>query len=80
MKIEYDSEADCAFLWVVDDVDQRNEQPKGAIKTEIWPVELKDQLGVLFGQDDKIIGFEILFASNLLPQEMLVDTYSENIE
>ena len=77
MNFEYDSETDCAFIWLADDLDQRNQHPDGAIKAEIWPRELKDKFGVLFGQDDKIIGFEVLFASNLLQPELLIDTYSK---
>ena len=77
MNIEYDSETDCAFIWLAEDLDQRNQHPDGAIKTEIWPKELKDKLGVLFGQDDKILGFELLLASNFLQQDILIDTYSK---
>jgi uncharacterized protein YuzE len=78
MEIEYDSESDGAFLWIVDDIDERNTHKEKAIKGEIWPKETKEEIGFLFGQDNKLIGIELLFASKYLPSNLLTDTYSKD--
>ena len=66
MKVEYDDEADAAFLWLTD-----QEPIQGIIANEIWPRELNEHVGMLFNEDGKIVGIEVLFASRYLQAEIL---------
>lgn len=69
MKIEYDNESDGMFIWF-----QKNiENEKNKIINEIWPKELKEHIGLLFDEDDKIIGIEILFASKYFKIDNLIN-------
>lgn len=67
MKIEYDEESDAAYIWLLDDI----EQSKSSYEGEIWPEELKDNIGLIFSSDNKLMGLEILFASKYLTEELL---------
>jgi uncharacterized protein YuzE len=78
MKLEYDTDSDGAFLWLVSDLESRARHPDGAIKNERWPKDLDGNIGFMIGQDDRIIGVEVLFASSYLPKELLVDTYEQS--
>jgi len=63
--VEYDEEADAAFLWL-----SARESEK-LFATEVWPTELRDQIGLLFDANNKLVGLEILFASNWLPEQLI---------
>ena len=65
MIVEYDEEADAAFLWL----SPRESEKQFA--TEVWPTELRDQVGLLFDANNKLVGLEILFASTWLPQQVI---------
>jgi uncharacterized protein YuzE len=65
MIVEYDEEADAAFLWF-----SSGESGK-QFTTEVWPTELRDQVGLLFDTSNKLVGLEILFASNWLPEQLI---------
>lgn len=60
MKYEYDNESDAMFIWF----EMGNTSEEKKIFNEIWPKELKDHIGVLFDEEGKIMGIEVLFASN----------------
>ena len=68
MNIEYDKEIDAAFIWFFPEIDKNS---KNIIKNEIWPYELKEHIGLLFGENNKLIGLEILFATEYLPEKLL---------
>jgi uncharacterized protein YuzE len=65
MIVEYDDEADAAFLWLSPGVDEKQ------YTTEVWPNELRDQIGLLFDASNKLVALEILFASNWLPARLI---------
>lgn len=65
MKIEYDEEVDGLYIWLVNDI----ERDKDKYSSEIWPTELKDEIGLLFDAEGKLMGFEIQPASKYLPKE-----------
>jgi len=67
MRVEYDSEADGAYIWLVDDIDTRREE----CVSEIWPQEFSGHIGLLLDKEGKIMGFEILPASKYLSPEIL---------
>ena len=67
MYIEYDEEANGAFLWLVDDIDKEKE----GYYSEIWPKDLNDEIGLLFTSDNKLLGIEILSASKYLSKKLL---------
>jgi len=63
--IEYDKHSDAAFVWL---------SPRPAarvIEGELWPEELKGHVGLLFDSQERLIGLEVLFASEHLPGELL---------
>jgi uncharacterized protein YuzE len=61
MKIEYDPEADSAYIWLND-----LESHAKNYSNEIWPMELNNEIGILFTADKKIMGFEVINASKYL--------------
>jgi uncharacterized protein YuzE len=67
MRIEYDPEADGAYIWLIDDIDARRED----CINEIWPKELNGHVGLLLDKEGKIMGIEILPASKYLGSELL---------
>jgi len=67
MRIEYDPEADGAYIWLVDNIDATR---KDCIN-EVWPQELSGHVGLLLDKEGKIMGFEILPASKYLRAELL---------
>ena len=52
MQYEYDKEVDGLYIWFVDDIEKEGECYGG----EIWPKELKDEIGLLFQKDGKLLG------------------------
>lgn len=69
MYIEYDSEADGAYIWFVPDI----EKCKHAYSKEVWPDEFNDELGILFDNNGKILGIEIQPASKYIVENLLND-------
>lgn len=69
MNIEYDEETDAAFVWLVKDIDSAKKECTG----EIWPLELNGNIGLLFNEDNKIMGIEVLQASFYLSKDILVE-------
>jgi uncharacterized protein YuzE len=67
MNIEYDEETDAAYIWFLKDI----EQSKSNYEGEIWPEELKGDIGMLFDSDNKLMGLEIMSASKYLKMELL---------
>ena len=67
MRIEYDPEADGAYIWLIDNIDARREE----CVSEIWPQELNGHVGLLLDKDGKIMGIEVLPASKYLVPELL---------
>lgn len=65
MEIEYDAETDAAFVWLV------ARPTTQVIDGELWPEELKGHVGLLFDGRKRLIGLEVLFASEHLPTELL---------
>lgn len=70
MKFEYDENADGAFLWLIDDI----ENAKSGVD-EVWPKELGGNIGILFEKSGKLIGFEFLNASVYLNFENFNSIY-----
>ena len=71
MKIEYDSETDGAYLWLMDKPESR------PCDNEVWPKEFNEEIGFLFNKNGKIIGIECLKASYYLASDLLKDTYHD---
>ena len=67
MKYEYDDEVDCLYVWFVTDIEQEKSNYEG----EIWPSELKNEIGLLFDKGGKLMGLEILFASKYFDETFL---------
>jgi len=67
MDIEYDEDVDAAFVWLVERPDDRSQ----VVDSEFWPEELKGKVGLLFDARKRLIGLEVLEASNRLPESVL---------
>jgi uncharacterized protein YuzE len=67
MYVEYDDEADGAYIWFVNDIEEVRNDYSG----EIWPEELKGEIGLLFDKQHKLLGLEIMPASKYLSQSLL---------
>lgn len=67
MYIEYDDEVDCAYIWLLEDI----ESSKNRYEGEIWPDELKGEIGLIFDASNKLMGLEIMSASKYLPEKLL---------
>lgn len=67
MKYEYDKEVDGLYIWFVNDI----EKDKINYEKEIWPGELKDEIGLLFDNRGKLMGLEIQPASKYFDDEKL---------
>lgn len=67
MNIEYDEEADAAYIWFLNDI----EESKSNYEGEIWPNELNGDIGMLFDSNNKLMGIEIISASKYLKNELL---------
>lgn len=67
MRYEYGSEVDGLYIWFVSNI----EEEKGNYDHELWPVELKEEIGLLFGRDGGLMGLEIMPASKYFEQSRL---------
>ncbi|UZT98218.1 DUF2283 domain-containing protein [Chryseobacterium fluminis] len=67
MKFEYDKEVDGLYIWIVDDI----EKEKINYENEIWPLELKNEIGLLFNKKGKIMGIEIMPASKYIDEKKI---------
>ena len=59
MEYEYDEKADGLYIWFVHDI----EESKADYSHEVWPLELKDEIGLIFTKEGKLMGLEIQPAS-----------------
>ncbi|MDH5826430.1 DUF2283 domain-containing protein [Sphingobacterium faecium] len=67
MQYEYDSEVDGLYIWFVNNI----EEEKCNYDHELWPMELKEEIGLLFGKDGGLMGLEIMPASKYFEQSRL---------
>jgi len=67
MQYEYDSEADGLYIWFMDDIEENKTDYAG----EIWPNELKNEIGLIFAKDGKLMGLEIQPASKYFDAKKL---------
>ncbi|MFC4687675.1 MAG: hypothetical protein BGO86_07620 [Chryseobacterium sp. 36-9] len=67
MEYEYDNESDGLYIWFVDDIDKESEK----YDKEIWPEELKNEIGLLFDTNGKLLGMEIMPASKYFDEKRL---------
>jgi uncharacterized protein YuzE len=67
MKYEYDGEVDGLYIWFVEDI----EKEKVNYENEVWPIELKNEIGMLFGKNGNLMGIEVLPASKYFDKEKL---------
>ena len=67
MMYEYDKEVDGLFIWFVNNIEDSKEHYEG----EIWPVELKNEIGLLFDKNGKLFGLEVIPASKYFEKEKL---------
>lgn len=75
MNYEYDKEADGLYIWFVDNIEENKEDYKG----EIWPEELKNEIGLLFDKKGKLLGLEIMPASKYFEKVKLNTISSEGL-
>lgn len=68
MKIEYDKEADAAYIYLVEDIGDGK-----AVRT----IQLNDNIILDFDADGKLIGIEVLNASKVLSKEVLFESQSK---
>lgn len=67
MIYEYDKEVDGLFIWFVHNIEDSKED----YEDEIWPEELKNEIGLLFDKNGKLFGLEVLPASKYFEKEKL---------
>lgn len=67
MKYEYDKEVDGLYIWFVENI----EEERGIYENEVWPKELKEEIGLLFGKNAVLIGLEIMPASKYFEKSRL---------
>jgi uncharacterized protein YuzE len=67
MYVEYDDEADAAFIWLI----PRPDDGTFVVDGELWPAELGGKIGLLFDIEKKLVGLEVLGASSRLPKVVL---------
>lgn len=68
MDIEYDEEADAAFIWLRT---RPSDEEEGFIDGEVWPEELRGHIGLLFDREKKLIAVEVLCATAHLDRSLL---------
>jgi|GEM_PF-1092317 len=73
MTYEYDKEVDGLYIWFVKNIEDEKENYEG----EIWPKELKNEIGLLFDNKGKLLGLEVMSASKYFEQKKL-NELSEN--
>jgi uncharacterized protein YuzE len=74
MKYEYDKEVDGLFIWFVNNIENEKEN----YENEIWPKELREEIGLLFGKNGKLLGLEVMPATRYFDQEKLDSITSDN--
>lgn len=67
MKYEYDKEVDGLYIWFVTNI----EEERGKYENEIWPDELKGEIGLLFDKNGKLFGMEVMPASKYFESKQL---------
>jgi uncharacterized protein YuzE len=67
MKYEYDKEVDGLYIWFNNIL----ESGKEVYENEIWPDDLKNEIGLLFDSQGHLLGLEILPASKYFEQRKL---------
>jgi uncharacterized protein YuzE len=67
MDIEYDDDADAAYVWLV----ARPADMSQVVDAELWPEELQNKIGLLFDDEKRLVGLEFLSASRYLPRGVL---------
>lgn len=67
MYIEYDEDVDCAFIWLVSDIDAHRKD----FADEVWPAELNGEIGLLLTSDQRLLGIEVLSACKHLSPDLL---------
>lgn len=75
MKYEYDKEVDGLYIWFVDKIEDHKED----YESEIWPEELKNEIGLLFDKKGKLFGLEIMPASKYFEKVKLDAISSESL-
>lgn len=68
MRIEYDAEADAAYIQLADEI------PPGAVVKTVCcdPAEVGGMINLDFDSQGRLLGVEVLDASSMLPPELLV--------
>ena len=74
MQYEYDKEVDGLYIWFVKDIEETKEN----YENEIWPEEMKNEIGLLFTKSGKLLGLEIMPASKYFEQKQL-DDFRDNV-
>ncbi len=67
MRITYDRTVDAAYIYLIDD--NRSGKVKKTYPCD--PVEVKGMINLDFDNEGRLIGIEVLDASNKLPSELL---------
>lgn len=67
MKYQYDRDVDGLYIWFVENI----EEERGIYENEVWPKELKEEIGLLFGKNAVLIGLEIMPASKYFEKSRL---------
>lgn len=74
MRYEYDKDVDGLYIWFVNNI----EEDKENYKNEIWPEELKNEIGLFFDKNGKLFGIEVMPASKYFNQKRLDEFSEEN--
>jgi uncharacterized protein YuzE len=69
MRIEYDPEADAAYITLV----EKGSGSRVAQTVPVDPAEVNGEINLDFEESGRLIGIEVLDASRLLPPEALSD-------
>ncbi|MFN0031709.1 MAG: DUF2283 domain-containing protein [Flavobacteriales bacterium] len=72
MKFEYDKDVDGLYIWFVESIEDEND----SYESEVWPVELNNEIGILFDRRGRLFGIEVMPASKYFEQRKL-DEFSE---
>ncbi len=64
---EYYEEVDGLYIWFINDI----EKEKRKYSREVWPKDLKEEIGLLFDHDGKLMGLEIQPASKYIYNDIL---------
>ncbi|MCJ8155557.1 DUF2283 domain-containing protein [Chryseobacterium sp. SSA4.19] len=64
MIYEYDKEVDGLYIWFVENLEEELRN----YEKELWPEELKNEIGLLFDKNGRLLGMEIMPASKYFEQ------------